>query len=79
MEFLPYLLSICLYVSSTVLNRHVCRGGTMGYILGVFCLWPIHQQFLYLVFVTWALILYIISVYIQNWICVTISERIVLS
>ena len=36
MWFLPYFLSICLYVDSMVLNGYVCMGGTVGYVLDVF-------------------------------------------
>ena len=50
MGFLPYFLSICLYVDSMVLSGHVHMAGTMGYVLSAFHLWPIHQQFHCLVF-----------------------------
>ena len=33
-----------------MLNEYVLMGGMVGYILSVFHLWPIHQQFHYLVF-----------------------------
>ena len=52
MEFLPYFLSIYLYVGSKVLNEHVRMGGMVGYVLSVFHLWPIHQQFHYLGFLS---------------------------
>ena len=51
MGFLPYFLSICLYVNNMVLSGHVCIGGTMDYVLSAFHHWPIHQQFHCLVFV----------------------------
>ena len=52
MEFLPYFLSIYLYVGSMQLNEHVRMGGMVGYVLNVFHLWPIHQLFHYRVFLS---------------------------
>ena len=52
MEFLPYFLSIYLYVGSMELNEYVRMGGMVGYVLNVFHLWPIHQLFQYYVFLS---------------------------
>ena len=52
MEFLPYFLTIYLYISSRELNGHVCMGKMVVCVLNVFHLWLIHQQVQYLVFLS---------------------------
>ena len=47
-----YLLFIYLYIGSMVLNEHVHMVGIVSYVLNVFHLWPIHQQFHYHVFLS---------------------------